>query len=83
VDAHGRHRCPICNRECASDIYRRDHDDHGDYEYYWGPVRVPRWLAEILEVPWRQQVDILLFGFLVGLIVAAVALVWGLMLAPS
>jgi hypothetical protein len=84
VDPQRPHRCPICNGECARDA---DHRERGYYDddcdYYWGSVRVPRWLALILEVPWRQQFDILLFGFVIGLIVAALALVWGLLLAQT
>jgi hypothetical protein len=56
--------------------------DDEDYEYYWGSVRVPRWLGLILEVPWRQQMDLLLIGFVLGLIVGGLALVWGFLLAP-
>ena len=36
--------------------------DDEDYEYYWGSIRVPRWLGLILEVPWRQQMDLLLIA---------------------
>jgi hypothetical protein len=80
IDPTRPHRCPVCDRECGRGA---DRDEFGDYDYYWGAVRVPRWLAEILDVPWRQQLDILLFGFVIGLIVAALALVWGLLLAQA
>lgn len=55
--------------------------DEEDYDYYWAGIRVPDWLASILDVPWRQQVDLLLIGFVIGLVVAGLAVVWGLMLA--
>ena len=81
MSSHDPHRCPICNGVCAHAADRRAFDDHGDYDYYWGSFRVPRWLALILDVPWRQQLDLLLIGFFIGLIVASLAVAWGLLLA--
>jgi hypothetical protein len=52
-----------------------------DYDYYWGDFRMPLWIALIWQVPWRQRLDIFVIGFLVGLIVAGVALLWGLLLS--
>lgn len=74
------HRCPLCDaRLTEAEVAPRRHDE--DYDYYWGDVRVPQWIALILNVPRRQQLDILLFGFVIGLIVAGLALLWGLILA--
>ena len=52
-----------------------------DYDYYWGNVRVPLWIALIMQIPWRQRLDVFVIGFIVGLIVAGVAVLWGLVLA--
>jgi len=56
-----------------------DYDE--DYDYYWGDIRMPLWIALILQVPWRQRLDIFVIGFIVGLIVAGIAVLWGLVLA--
>jgi hypothetical protein len=72
-------RCPACGAPhpgAREQIARRDED----FDYYWGGVRIPLWIALILNVPRRQQFDILLIGFMIGLIVAALAVLWGLML---
>lgn len=53
-------------------------DDDGDYEYYWSrgdvDVPIPRWLAEIVDVPGIVRLEIFLIGVCTGLIVAALAL---------
>jgi hypothetical protein len=64
-----------------NDMYddRDPYDD--DYDYYWGGLRLPLWIALILQVPWRQRLDIFVIGFIVGLTVAGIAVLWGLVLA--
>ena len=65
------------------------HDDGGyrperydeDVDYYWGDWRVPLWIALIMQVPWRQRLDIFVIGFIVGLVIAGVAVSWGLLLS--
>ena len=52
-----------------------------DYDYYWGDWRVPLWIALIMQVPWRQRLDIFVVGFIVGLVVAGIAVSWGLLLS--
>jgi len=53
-------------------------DDDGDYEYFWTrgdvDVPIPRWLAEIVDVPGIVRLEIFLIGVCTGLVVAAVAL---------
>jgi hypothetical protein len=53
-------------------------DDDGDYEYFWSrgdvDVPIPRWLAEIVDVPGIVRLEIFLIGVCTGLVVAAVAL---------
>ena len=61
-------------------VDERDRYDE-DYDYYWGGMRMPLWIALILQVPWRQRLDIFVIGFIVGLIVAGIAVLWGLVLA--
>lgn len=60
-----------------------DHEHRYDeeYDYYWGDWRVPLWIALILQVPWRQRLDIFVIGFIIGLVVAGVAVSWGLLLS--
>lgn len=58
----------------------RDRYDE-DYDYYWGDFRIPLWIALIWRVPWRQRLDIFVIGFLIGLIVAGIAVLWGLLLS--
>jgi len=38
-------------------------------------------MALIWQVPWRQRLDIFVIGFVVGLIIAGIAVLWGLVLA--
>jgi len=64
-------------RERAEDVERYDED----YDYYWGDFRLPLWIALIWQVPWRQRLDIFVIGFIIGLIVAGVAVLWGLLLS--
>jgi len=52
-----------------------------DYEYYWGNVRIPLWMALIWQVPWRQRLDIFVIGFTVGIVVAGSALLFGFVLS--
>ncbi len=63
--------------ERAEDVERYDED----YDYYWGDFRLPLWIALIWQVPWRQRLDIFVIGFIIGLIVAGVAVLWGLLLS--
>lgn len=58
----------------------RDRYDE-DFDYYWGDWRIPLWIALIMQVPWRQRLDIFVIGFIVGLIIAGVAVSWGLLLS--
>lgn len=52
-------------------------DDNDDYEYFWSSggvdFRIPRWLAEIVEVPLMVRIEIFMVGVCTGLIVAAIA----------
>ncbi len=52
-------------------------DDDEDYEYYWSAggvdFRIPRWLAEIVDVPLVVRWELFLIGVCVGLILAALA----------
>ena len=58
---------------------RNQYDE--DYDYYWGDWRIPLWIALIWQVPWRQRLDIFVIGFIVGLVIAGVAVSWGLLLS--
>jgi hypothetical protein len=53
-------------------------DDDDDYAYFWTlaglDVPIPRWLAEIVDVPLMLRLEIFLAGFCAGLLVAAVTL---------
>jgi hypothetical protein len=60
--------------------YERDRYDE-DFDYYWGDWRIPLWIALIMQVPWRQRLDIFVIGFIVGLVIAGVAVSWGLLLS--
>ena len=60
--------------------YERDRYDE-DFDYYWGDWRIPLWIALIMQVPWRQRLDIFVIGFIVGLVIAGVALSWGILLS--
>jgi len=54
-------------------------EDEDDYQYYWSTggvdIPVPRWLAEILDVPLMVRIEIFLVGVCVGLILAAIAVI--------
>lgn len=52
-----------------------------DFDYYWGDWKVPLWIALIWQVPWRQRLDIFVIGFIVGLVIAGIAVSWGLLLS--
>jgi hypothetical protein len=58
----------------------RDQYDE-DFDYYWGDWKIPLWIALIWQVPWRQRLDIFVIGFIVGLVIAGVAVSWGLLLS--
>jgi hypothetical protein len=60
--------------------HERDRYDE-DFDYYWGDWRIPLWIALIMQVPWRQRLDIFVIGFIVGLVIAGVAVSWGLLLS--
>lgn len=57
-------------------------DDEEDYEYFWSTggldFRIPRWLAEILDVPLIVRVEIFMVGVCSGLLLGALAVVIGL-----
>jgi len=62
--------------------YGADSDRYdGDYDYYWGGVRIPTWMALIWQVPWRQRLDIFVIGFIVGMVLAGSALFFGFALS--
>lgn len=67
------------NSPLPSDPPRRVYEDEEDYQYYWSPggmdIPVPRWLAEILDVPLIVRIEIFLVGVCVGLILAAIAVI--------
>ena len=54
-------------------------DDDDDYEYFWSggglEIRIPRWLAEIVDVPLIVRIEIFMIGVCSGLVVAALAVV--------
>ncbi|MEA2220294.1 MAG: hypothetical protein QOJ35_2920 [Solirubrobacteraceae bacterium] len=85
-DASGRlpsdagYRCPVCEARSQEAVSERDQYDD-DYDYYWGNVRLPLWIALIWQVPWRQRLDIFVIGFIFGLVIAGVAVTWGLLLS--
>jgi len=72
--------CPTCHKAPNEPAYQVETYDE-DYDYYWGGMRLPLWIALIWQVPWRQRLDIFVIGFLVGLSIAGVALLWGLLLS--
>jgi len=53
-------------------------DDEEDYEYFWSlggaDFRIPRWLAEIVDVPLILRLEIFLIGVCTGLVLAAIVL---------
>ncbi len=55
----------------------RAFDDDGDYDYYWSflglDIRIPRWFAEIVDVPLIVRWEIFLVGVCTGLVIAAAA----------
>lgn len=55
----------------------RAFDDDGDYQYYWSfvglDIPIPRWLAEIVDVPLIVRWEIFLVGVCTGLVIAAAA----------
>ena len=80
ANGEGEVKCPVCDKprtDYGEDRARYDED----YDYYWGDIRMPLWIALILQVPWRQRLDIFVIGFIVGLIIAGIAVLWGLVLA--
>jgi len=77
---NGHETCPTCHKSRQEPAYQAERYDE-DYDYYLGGMRLPLWLALIWQVPWRQRLDIFVIGFLVGLTIAGVALLWGLLLS--
>jgi hypothetical protein len=74
------YKCPVCDRPRSD--YGEDADPYDeDYDYYLGGFRLPLWIALIWQVPWRQRLDIFVIGLLIGLIVAGIAVLWGLLLS--
>jgi hypothetical protein len=61
------------------ELERNRYDE--DFDYYWGDWRIPLWIALIMQVPWRQRLDIFVIGFIVGLVIAGIAVSWGLLLS--
>ena len=78
--AEGEVKCPVCDRPRQVEHYEEERYDE-DFDYYWGDFRLPLWFALIWQVPWRQRLDIFVIGFVVGLIIAGIAVFWGLLLA--
>jgi hypothetical protein len=64
----------------AAGALERDQYDE-DFDYYWGDFKIPLWIALIMQVPWRQRLDIFVIGFIVGLVIAGIAVSWGLLLS--
>lgn len=54
-------------------------DEH--YEYYWNllgfEVRIPHWLAEMIDVPLAVRWELFLIGLCAGLVLAALAVIIG------
>ena len=52
-------------------------DDEVEYEYVWSggglDIPVPKWMAEILDVPLFVRFELFLLGVCTGLILAAIA----------
>jgi hypothetical protein len=70
------------NEQPATLDYNDERDRYDeDFDYYWGDWKVPLWIALIMQVPWRQRLDIFVIGFIVGLVIAGVAMSWGLLLS--
>jgi hypothetical protein len=68
---------PSTGQPADGEVERYDED----FDYYWGDFRLPLWIALIWQVPWRQRLDIFVIGFVIGLIIAGIAVFWGLLLA--
>ncbi|MGI8730630.1 MAG: hypothetical protein ACR2LK_11690 [Solirubrobacteraceae bacterium] len=64
----------------TGDAEQNDRYDE-DFDYYWAGVRLPLWIALIWQVPWRQRLDIFVIGFIIGMVVAGAALLWGFVLS--
>ena len=62
-------------------------DGTREYDYFWSrgdlDIRIPRWVAEIMEVPAIVRLEIFMFGLCIGLCVAAGAILFGLYLAAT
>jgi len=60
----------------------RSSTDDSDYEYVWSAgdfeLPIPRWLAEILEIPLMVRLEIFMIGAIVGLVVAGAAVLIGM-----
>lgn len=73
-------KCPVCDKprtDYGAPVERYDED----YDYYWGSFRLPLWIALIWQVPWRQRLDIFVIGFIVGIVIAGLGLLWGFVLS--
>jgi len=78
--AYGDGEQPATGIDASKLGAERDRYDE-DYEYYWGSVRIPLWIALIWQVPWRQRLDIFVIGLIVGLVISGLALFWGFVLS--
>ena len=77
--ASGDVKCPVCEKALSRDVEVERYDE--DYDYYWGGMRLPLWIALIWQVPWRQRLDIFVIGFIVGMVVSGLGLLWGFVLS--
>lgn len=68
-----------------SGSHPRVFDEDADYEYFWSPggldIRIPRWIAEIMDVPFLVRLEILLGGVIIGLVLACAGMLVGFYLA--
>jgi hypothetical protein len=83
LDPLPEHLVQGANEQPATRDYRAaDPDGYDeDFDYYWGNFKVPLWIALIWQVPWRQRLDIFVIGFIVGMVIAGVAVSWGILLS--
>ncbi|MEJ7797156.1 MAG: hypothetical protein WKF42_01560 [Solirubrobacteraceae bacterium] len=76
----GGFKCPVC--DAPRDDYGGDRERYDeDYEYSWGGIPIPLWIALIWQVPWRQRLDIFVIGFIIGMVIAGLGLLWGFVLS--
>jgi hypothetical protein len=82
LEPQPEHLTPGANEQPArydGPVARDQYDE--DFDYYWGDWKIPLWIALIWQVPWRQRLDIFVIGFIIGLVIAGVAVSWGLLLS--